>query len=90
MLPAILQPANRLALFQQNLPSGKLTLSRQWAQISFGPKSKTRPSPLGQLTLRNLDIIDAREKLAIHTQSGLLSLEPRAAMPRLGKIDNKG
>jgi hypothetical protein len=40
---------------------------------------------IGQLTMRNLDIVDTRDKLGIYTRSGLLSLEPGAAIPQLGK-----
>ena len=44
---------------------------------------------IGQLTMRNLDIIDTREKLAIYSQVGLLSADPGAAIPPLEarKID---
>ena len=34
--------------------------------------------------MRNLDIIDTREKLAIYTQVGLLSADAGAAIPQLG------
>ena len=37
-----------------------------------------------QLTIRNLDIIDTREKLAIYSHVGLLSADAGAAMPQLG------
>ena len=44
---------------------------------------------IGQLTMRNLDIIDTREKLAIYSRVGLLSADPGAAIPQLEarKID---
>ena len=44
----------------------------------FSPKDR-----IGQLTMRNLDIVDTREKLAIYTRSGLLSLGGGAALPSL-------
>jgi argininosuccinate synthase len=34
--------------------------------------------------MRNLDIIDTREKLAIYSQVGLLSANGGAAIPQLG------
>jgi argininosuccinate synthase len=40
---------------------------------------------IGQLTMRNLDIVDTREKLAIYSQVGLLSTESGTAIPQLGK-----
>lgn len=37
----------------------------------------------GQLTMRNLDISDAREKLLTYAQAGLLTLSSGAEMPKL-------
>jgi argininosuccinate synthase len=39
---------------------------------------------IGQLTMRNLDIADTREKLAVYARSGLLSLGQGAELPQLG------
>jgi argininosuccinate synthase len=39
---------------------------------------------IGQLTMRNLDIIDTRDKLGIYSRSGLLSLGEDGALPSLG------
>ena len=41
--------------------------------------------------MRNLDIADTRDKLAIYAQAGLLSLGTGAALPRIQneKIENK-
>jgi argininosuccinate synthase len=38
---------------------------------------------IGQLTMRNLDIIDTRNKLGIYTQSGLLSVNKDVSLPQL-------
>ena len=38
---------------------------------------------IGQLTMRNLDIVDTREKLGIYARSGLLSLGGEAALAQL-------
>ena len=45
----------------------------------FSPKDR-----IGQLTMRNLDIVDTRGKLAIYARSGLLTMGAGAAMPKLG------
>ena len=42
---------------------------------------------IGQLTMRNLDIVDTREKLAIYTRTGLLSPGQGTAVPRLSNDD---
>ncbi len=39
---------------------------------------------IGQLTMRNLDLIDTREKLAIYSKAGLLSVSNANALPQLG------
>ena len=38
---------------------------------------------IGQLTMRNLDIVDTRDKLGIYTETGLLSAGDGAPIPRL-------
>jgi argininosuccinate synthase len=38
---------------------------------------------IGQLTMRNLDIVDTREKLGIYSKAGLLSAPQGAALPQL-------
>jgi len=44
---------------------------------------------IGQLTMRNLDIVDTRAKLGIYAKSGLLSLGQGGDFMRLGNIDSK-
>jgi argininosuccinate synthase len=39
---------------------------------------------IGQLTMRNLDIVDTRDKLAIYTATGLLSSNQEGGPPKLG------
>ncbi len=39
---------------------------------------------IGQLTMRNLDLMDTRDKLAIYAKAGLLSLGTSTALPQLG------
>ena len=42
---------------------------------------------IGQLTMRNLDIDDTRQKLGIYTQTGLLLSGKDSVLPQLGKSD---
>ena len=44
----------------------------------FGPHDR-----IGQLTMRNLDIVDTREKLMTYAKVGLLSPGEGSVMPRL-------
>ena len=39
--------------------------------------------------MRNLDIVDTRDKLGIYSKAGLLSMGTGAAMPKLGNDDKK-
>ncbi|KAF1049487.1 argininosuccinate synthase [Xylophilus sp.] len=45
---------------------------------------------IGQLTMRNLDIVDTRAKLGIYTQAGLLARGTDAALPQLKDGTNIG
>ena len=38
---------------------------------------------IGQLTMRNLDIVDTRDKLAVCAKAGLLALGDGNAIPKL-------
>jgi argininosuccinate synthase len=49
-----------------------------------GASSFTPADRIGQLTMRNLDIADTREKLLAYARAGLLSLGDSASLPRLG------
>ena len=55
----------------------KLSMERT-ENAAFGPTDR-----IGQLTMRNLDIEDTRQKLATYVQSGLLSPVAGSALPRL-------
>jgi argininosuccinate synthase len=45
----------------------------------FSPRDR-----IGQLTMRNLDIVDTRDKLGVYSRTGLLSSGGDAALPSLG------
>ena len=54
----------------------RLTMER--GESSFSPQDR-----IGQLTMRNLDIADTREKLATYAKVGLLTLKGGAALPQI-------
>ena len=42
---------------------------------------------IGQLTMRNLDIVDTRDKLRLYSTVGLLSHEADSAIAQLGQAE---
>ena len=59
-------------------------LSMEKTESVFSPRDR-----IGQLTMRNLDITDTRDKLLTYAQSGLLTLGSGAAMPKLSGSDEE-
>jgi argininosuccinate synthase len=53
-------------------------LSMEKVQSTFSPRDR-----IGQLTMRNLDITDTREKLRIYSQVGLLTPGEASALPQI-------
>jgi argininosuccinate synthase len=53
-------------------------LTMEKGESTFSPRDR-----IGQLTMRNLDITDTREKLLIYAQTGLLTLSTGTTMPQL-------
>jgi argininosuccinate synthase len=53
-------------------------LSMEKTDSAFSPRDR-----IGQLTMRNLDITDTREKLKIYAETGLIKLSQGAEMPQL-------
>lgn len=53
-------------------------LTMEKGQAFFTPQDR-----IGQLTMRNLDIADTRDKLLVYTKAGLLSARQGAALPQL-------
>jgi argininosuccinate synthase len=51
-------------------------LTMEKGQSAFSPQDR-----IGQLTMRNLDISDTREKLRVYTEAGLLAAPTREAVP---------
>ena len=54
-------------------------LTMEKGESMFSPRDR-----IGQLTLRNLDIVDTRGKLGIYAKSGLLTMGDAGALPSLG------
>jgi argininosuccinate synthase len=53
-------------------------------ESAFSPRDR-----IGQLTMRNLDITDTREKLLTYAKAGLLSLSKGSEMPQLNNGKEK-
>jgi len=60
---------------------GRLTMEK--GATSFSPQDR-----IGQLTMRNLDIADTRDKLLVYTRAGLLAPGPDQALPLIGKNED--
>jgi argininosuccinate synthase len=70
-------------------------LNTESANLTYKPErlsmEKVEDAPfspadrIGQLTMRNLDIVDTRDKLEIYTKTGLLSANKDGSPPQLGQ-----
>ncbi|HET7136538.1 MAG TPA: argininosuccinate synthase [Casimicrobiaceae bacterium] len=58
----------------------RLTMEKE--QSAFSPQDR-----IGQLTMRNLDIADTREKLAIYTRTGVITSASDPLLPKLADDD---
>jgi argininosuccinate synthase len=67
-----------------NTESPNLTYHPERLTMEKGESMFTPADRIGQLTMRNLDIVDTRDKLGIYARAGLLSLGGAAALPQLG------
>jgi argininosuccinate synthase len=59
-------------------------LTMEKGESSFSPKDR-----IGQLTMRNLDIMDTREKLVTYAKAGLLTMTSGTTMPQLKSSGDK-
>jgi argininosuccinate synthase len=57
-------------------------LTMEKGESAFSPQDR-----IGQLTMRNLDISDTRDKLLRYAKTGLLSSKSGDAIPLLGAAD---
>jgi argininosuccinate synthase len=68
-----------------NTESANLTYKPERLTMEKGEGAFSPQDRIGQLTMRNLDITDTREKLSIYGKAGLLTANSAVALPRLGK-----
>jgi argininosuccinate synthase len=66
-----------------NTESPNLTYKPERLTMEKGESMFSPADRIGQLTMRNLDIVDTRDKLAIYTKAGLLSVGDGAALPQI-------
>jgi argininosuccinate synthase len=59
-------------------------LTMEKGASAFSPQDR-----IGQLTMRNLDIADTREKLRIYTNTGLIATGSKSGVPLLGDPDDE-
>jgi argininosuccinate synthase len=69
--------------------SPNLTYKPERLTMEKGVSSFSPQDRIGQLTMRNLDIADTREKLATYVKSGLLRASGDSPLPRLSDSDAK-
>jgi argininosuccinate synthase len=70
-----------------NTASKNLTYQPERLTMEKGESSFSPADRIGQLTMRNLDIIDTRDKLAIYAKAGLLSMGSGADLPAIGSTN---
>jgi argininosuccinate synthase len=80
-----LRRGNDYSLLDTRSPN--LTYQPERLTMEKGASSFTPADRIGQLTMRNLDIADTREKLLAYARAGLLSLGDSASLPRLSSDD---
>ncbi|MGH8847291.1 MAG: argininosuccinate synthase, partial [Polaromonas sp.] len=73
-----------------NTTSANLTYKPERLTMEKGESMFTPLDRIGQLTMRNLDIVDTRDKLAIYARTGLLSQGTGADLLRLTGKDKDG
>lgn len=68
-----------------NTVSPNLTYEPSRLTMEKGDSMFTAVDRIGQLTMRNLDIVDTRQKLGIYSKAGLLAAGPDDVTPMLGR-----
>jgi argininosuccinate synthase len=66
-----------------NTVSSNLTFKPERLTMEKGESTFSPRDRIGQLTMRNLDITDTREKLLTYAQTGLITLSTGTTMPQL-------
>ena len=72
-----------------NTESANLTYQPERLTMEKGDSMFSPADRIGQLTMRNLDIVDTRAKLGIYSNAGLLSLGQGSALPQLGNKEDQ-
>jgi argininosuccinate synthase len=70
--------------------SPNLTYLPERLTMEKGESHFTPADRIGQLTMRNLDIADTRDKLRVYGEAGLLGESPAGGVPLLGPKKEKG
>jgi argininosuccinate synthase len=68
-----------------NTESPNLTYHPERLTMEKGDGAFTAADRIGQLSMRNLDIVDTRNKLGIYSRAGLLGADSDGAIPLLGQ-----
>jgi len=68
--------------------SPNLTYKPERLTMEKGESAFTPQDRIGQLTMRNLDIADTRDKLATYSRAGLIRAGDDALLPKLADRDN--
>ena len=72
-----------------NTVSENLTYQAERLTMEKGDSMFTAEDRIGQLTMRNLDITDTREKLFGYAKTGLLSASSTTGVPQVENLENK-
>jgi argininosuccinate synthase len=70
-----------------NTESPNLTYKPERLTMESGAGEFTPQDRIGQLTMRNLDIADTRDKLRVYLGTGLLKSSPGSSIPQIGSGD---
>lgn len=72
-----------------NTDSPNLTYKPERLTMESGRGEFTPQDRIGQLTMRNLDIADTRDKLRVYLGTGLLKSSPGSSIPQIGTGDTE-
>ncbi|MEH0833520.1 argininosuccinate synthase [Pectobacterium cacticida] len=72
-----------------NTVSDNLTYKPERLTMEKGDSVFSPDDRIGQLTMRNLDITDTREKLFSYVETGLLSSSASTGLPQVGQLQDK-
>lgn len=72
-----------------NTESHNLTYKPERLTMEKGESTFSPQDRIGQLTMRNLDIVDTREKIGVYVKTGLLTASAGAALPQLKDSSSK-